>query len=344
MAHAALFILLSWSAWLSRMARRAGNAFALLSAAVLILFTGLRSDSTDYQEYVALFDLIDGARDTEFGVRVLLGKDPLFGVLLATLSDAGFGPQAMFMAATLFSVGLMAFAARRWPGGVAVALWVHLSLHFYLHDFTQIRVAIAVGCCLMALNALAERRTSAWLAWSLAGTGFHLSAALFPAATVLWLRQRPPSLLQTVLIALAIAAALRLSLAMLGEFEGRVALYEDTGSSVLPLALALVKCATLALLVKQAVGEAAANATTVRLLRASFLLAICGTTLLLGLRGASTGTAFRLYEFLDAFSVVLVTASIVARPVTTRLLALLYCALGLAYMVANGLVTPYAFL
>ncbi|HRC39106.1 MAG TPA: EpsG family protein, partial [Rubrivivax sp.] len=155
-------------------------------AATLVVFAGMRADSVDYAGYQEMFDWMVEL-DLDYPERLFFAKDVLFGVLMDALQRAGGNLQALFLAAALLSVGLKQLAfARAFGGNTAVPWLVTLCLSFFLHDFTQIRTAIALALCFLALQHLVAGRVKRWFWLTLAAAGFHLSAIFFlPVAGVL---------------------------------------------------------------------------------------------------------------------------------------------------------------
>lgn len=322
-----------------RMARGSG----LLLGGVLIALAGLRGDSTDYQEYVLLFDLMQQARDFDWATRIFIGKDPLFGALMDSVQLLGLGPQAMFASAAVLSVGLKQNAFSRAFGGSPVPLFVTLCLYYFLHDFTQMRAAIAVGFCFIALVDLCEGRRVRWIIFALAAIGFHASAVIFLVLCLPFLlrgRQRTAAIISCLL---AIGYASTLLSTEFGQFDGRVAEYADlSGTSITPLLVGVLKLVWLSVMVMRS-SDRRRHDSLKDTIHISWAMCAFGLVLLLLLRGSSTVIAFRMYELLDSFSIFVVAFALLYGSSLMRVLAIAYCTLGIANQAYVGLLVPYSF-
>jgi len=311
-------------------------------AATLVLFAGLRADSVDYAGYQVMFELMVEL-DLDYPERLFFGKDLLFGGVMDLLQRLGGNLQSMFLAAALLSVGLKQLAfSRAFEGNTAVPWLVTLSLSFFLHDFTQIRTAIALALCFLALQHLVAGRVKPWLWLTLVATGFHLSAALFvPVASVLLVAPQRRGMAWALMTGGLVLALIGL-FQLVAFIDPRLANHgEVTGLNWTALAVATFK---LALLVATALAmrhgterfEAAG-----RLVWPCVMFVATGVVLLFVLRDVASALAFRLYEFFDAFSIWVIAVGLMQRRAVPVLLALGYCAFGVLLQWLPGLFTPY---
>jgi hypothetical protein len=319
-----------------RMARGSG----LLLGGFLVAFAGLRGNSTDYQEYVLLFDLMQQASDFDWSTRIFIGKDPLFGALMLSIIDLGANVQWLFLIAALGSVGLKLYAFNRALGRTAVPLLVSLCTYFFLHDYTQVRAAIAIALCFVSLIALCEGRFWQSLAFWLLAVGFHASAALFlPLAILAQLRGRRAHLALTIAVALIFATA-RFAFSELATVDERTAFQLDqTGTSLTPL---LINGTRLIALIWLYRSTSSYWKRQRKLMRSCMLLCVVAVGLQIGLRDVSTALAFRMFELFDALSVFILSGSLIRGTVAGRVVSILLLAQQLALNIYAGLLTPYS--
>ncbi|MBK6470849.1 MAG: EpsG family protein [Betaproteobacteria bacterium] len=311
-------------------------------ATTLVVFAGMRGNSVDYAGYQEMFEWMV-LLDLDYPERLFFGKDVLFGVLMDTLQRAGGNMQSVFLAAALLSVGLKQLAfARAFEGNTAVPWLVTLSVSFFLHDFTQIRTAIALALCFLALQHLVAGRVKPWLGWTLAAAGFHLSAILFlPVAGVLLFTPRRRGVAWALMTG-GLVLALFGMLQVVDFIDPRLENHGDvTGLNWTALAVATFKLALLT-----AIALAMRNGTqrfeaAARLVWPCVMFVATGVVLLFVLRNMGSALAFRLYEFFDAFSVFVIAVGLMQRRGVPVLLALGYCAFGVLLQWLPGLFTPY---
>ena len=144
MIYAVVFVVVSLLAALALHAPRLAKGCGTLIALLLFAFAGARGASTDYDQYVAMYDLMRSAGDVAWPVRLLIGKDPLFGAIILGVVTAGLGAQWLFTCAAALSVGVKWAVFERTFGNAAAALLATLFGYYFLHDFTQIRSGIAI--------------------------------------------------------------------------------------------------------------------------------------------------------------------------------------------------------
>lgn len=329
MIYAALFSF-AWLATLLadnvRVMRRATGLAVVLAALAL---TALRGYSTDYEGYIELFDAMV-LFDIAYPERLFLAKEPLMSLLIDGILWLQAGPQLMFVVMAAFTIAMKQNVfARVFCGNTAGAWAVTLSLHFFLHEYTQSRVAVAIAACFLALLAALDGRRTAWLGWSLFGIGWHLSALVFLTVSIsLWLPRRW-QILGYAAGTLLICGLMLLAFDWLGSVDLRAGEYQGgTGVGALTLSIVGLKLAALALMAHW-LRHAPVSRTFAALITPTLSLGFCGVVMLLLLRDVSSVIAFRFYEFFDAFSVFIVTGALLRRRVVPVLTALAYCMLGI---------------
>lgn len=310
----------------------------------LVVFAGLRGDSVDYAGYQVMFELM-AELGLDYPERLFFGKDVLFGALMDVLQRLGGGLQSMFLVAALLAIGLKQVAfARAFGGNTAVAWLVTLCLSFFLHEFTQIRTAISLALCFLALQHLVEGRVKPWLWLSLVATGFHLSALVFvPFASLLLVSKPRRGAAWAAMMGALVLAMLGL-FQVIAQVDPRLANHgEQTGLNWTALAVAAFKLALLAATAWALHRQGTRIAAVARLIWPCVMFVATGVVLLFVMRDVASALAFRLYEFFDAFSVFVIAAGLMQRRAVPVVLALGYCAFGVLLQWLPGLLTPYEF-
>lgn len=339
-------ILFAW-AWLAVLAADRGGAPRRVTGGAVALaaltLAALRGYSTDYEGYIELFDAMV-LFDFPYPERLLLAKDPLMSLLIDGILWLQAGPQLMFVVMAVLAIAMKhEVFSRVFHGSTAAAWAVTLSLHFFLHEFTQSRVAVAIAACFLALLAALEGRRKAWLGWCLFGFGWHVSALLFmTVSTALWLPRRWRVVGYAAGTAV-ICALMLLAFEWLGSIDLRAGEYEGgSGVSGLMLMVAGLKLAMLALMAHW-LRQAPLGATLMSLFESTLAMVIAGLFMLLVLHSQSSVIAFRFYEFFDAFSIFIVTGALLQRRPAPVLTALVYCALGIVLQTLPDLFKDFVF-
>lgn len=331
-----MLILASWPARSSDRAAQLGFGAAL----VLALFAGLRADSTDYQEYVVLYDLMQDADDVAWPFRLLIGKDPLFGGLMLVLVQWGAHVQWLFLTAATLSMGLKWRAFQTCFGQSALPLLVCLSTYYFLHDLTQIRAGIAIALCMVALVSMARGQQSHALMLMVIACGFHLSAAMLIPLSMAAARPGRQGHWLVTLLTLTYIAGAHAALALLADFDERASAQLDlTGTSLVPLLLNGSRLAVLIWLTRRTLP---AWPEVAPLLQMCLRLSCAGLALQIGFRDISSALAFRSFELLDAFSVFILAAALLRGGKLTATVAVGMCLMALTLAIHGELLPDYA--
>lgn len=149
------------------------NSLLLVWAAVSIgLLFLMPIGSRDYTIYLRDFDDINA-----LGLGELWRQDPLYTLAVWVFGHVG-GTGATFypfLASVALLVKLTALA--RLTGGSSLAVLLYMCSYFFLHEFTQIRAALAIGIWMHALVALNRSRFRYVMLTALASL-IHIQAAL----------------------------------------------------------------------------------------------------------------------------------------------------------------------
>lgn len=326
---------------LSRSVRRlSGWLLALLLAG----FAGLRAASMDFEEYEVLWNLMLNL-DVDYPARLFIGKDVLFGALMDGLQRLGAGLQALILASSLLCILVKQVAFARFLGANTAPAWLAvLCTTFFLHEFTQIRIAIAIALCFLALFELLAGRRLYWLLLTLAAAGFHASALLFlPLSAIFPLR----GLRDTALWVACLVGSIALATALFQgtqDADGRIAMHAgQVGTNWTAVIVGVIKLSCLTLVAKT-IGGTRRDPKMRQLILSCLLLASAGLLMLIAFRDVSAALAFRVYEFCDAFSVPVLALSLAYGAPLSRALTVAYCLFGLLLQFQVGLLAfPYHF-
>jgi EpsG family len=328
-------------AWLSVLMPRSGHSLGLVAGTVLCLFAGLRATSVDYDQYLLLFGLMEAAEVVDLPERLFVGKDMLFGALMALVLAAEGSPPMLFLASAAISVGAKWVAFNRAFGQTAAPLLAAAGLYYFMHDFTQIRVAMALGLLYWALVEFSMTgRPYRATALALAGVLFHASASMLLLYAPLLRLRGATRFVLVGLLTVALIVGAPIALQVLDVLGTRGELDEGSvGTSWMPLVLAAAKIAVLTWMFPAVRARAAAHLQP--LLDHCFLLCWVAVGFILGFQTASSALAFRTYELFDAFSVFIVAAAFVHGPMSSRVAGLALCAIALMVFAEAGLLIPY---
>ncbi|GLQ50566.1 EpsG family protein [Dyella flava] len=309
-----------------------------------VLFAGMRGASMDYDNYVSMYQDMTRASGGLWQ-RLHIGKDPLFGALIMLIQVLGLSSQWLFMVSAFVGLAFKAKSFQRVFGSIMTPLFALVCGSYFLHDYTQVRVAIALGFSFMALVELCEGRKSRWMVYSVIALGFHVSTfaiVAFELPLVFGVRYNLWMVVASLFALLCVAYIGNL-LAIIANFDGRAANYEELGNVsdhmmiVAPVKLVGLGILTF-LLVKGSVEEA-----KVRILKLSCLFAFVGYGFLMIFKDNASGFGFRIYELFDAFSVFIIADALLGRKLISWGIALGYCAGLLLLLMDSKLLLPYEF-
>jgi len=160
--------------------RRMWYGIGVVLAATVAGFA-LVGPSVDVENYRTIFDWVT---ETDL-IELALGSDPGFLVLSRIAYVAGLGFDGWMFTIALATCAVKAVVLWRLPTDRTVLLALYSSYLFWLHEYTQIRIALALG--LVMLGIYAARRWE-WLLFVVAAT-LHASVL---AVVVLYVTTRYP--------------------------------------------------------------------------------------------------------------------------------------------------------
>jgi hypothetical protein len=307
-----------------------------------ILFAGLRGASNDYGDYVTMFRDIQTSTSSLLET-VYIGKDPLFGLLIMGIQAAGLGVQAVFLLSAAIALSLKAKAFSRIFGEFATPLFITLCTTYFLHEYTQMRVAIALGFAFLGLIALSERRKLLWLIFTFLAAGFHISMVAVLVCELPFVLEWDNSWALASFLGggLAGLAAVSHIFSLLAVVSERTSEYQygDTLSTH-GLLLACMEAAVIVILNLVLLRDEV-HPGRARLWKICLVLQIAGIGMFLVLADRAPGLGFRLEELMNAFGVFVITGAIFLRSYQTWALAFIYCVGAFAVVGASHLLLPY---
>ncbi len=322
---------------------RTAKAASLILLVYAVAFAGLRGASFDYDEYILIFDIVQ-ASDIEIPQKFFLGKDVLFGALIVLLQWLNLGPQFLFLVSAVLSVGIKFHALTRIYGYTPAVVLAIIGLYFFLHDYTQVRIAIALSFCMLAFVKACQGERLQWACFGLLAIGFHFSTALvvaFMLPIVLALRNKiliNAFTLSLILLTTNVIATNLLSL------DDRAWVYLDSSYeiSLKTLVIFPLKTAVLSYLA-YSICRLSPESKIRRVLNESIRLVWIGLILFFTVGIFVPGVAFRIYDMFDAFNVFIIAGAFMQKSVRLQLIALVYCAVSVVNIAAAGLLIPYTF-
>ena len=212
-----------------------------LLATPLVLIAGLRpvGFDPDSQNYAALIGHDLG--ELRFGAR-----EPTFWII-SWLSGQSFinSIRSFFLIYALLGVGVKCAAIATQSQKVLLSLFLYLMLYFVPHEMTQIRVGVAAGIYLFALNSLARGDRISFIFRLFVAVCFHYSA-IMGLLMLIFRQAKPTKLFLVSLPVLGMLCSLLLTPSVLenlgtwllpGPIQGRLFIYielltEDRFSSI----------------------------------------------------------------------------------------------------------------
>lgn len=339
--HYVIFIgaglLLTMLPWLRL---RESRFLVLLLILYAIIFAGLRGASFDYEEYLTMFDLM-ALSDLPYPERFFIGKDVLFGVLIVAIQAVGLGPQMLFLASACLSIGLKYLALTRIFGRVAAPAFAMIGLYYFLHDFTQIRIAIALALCMVAFVHACRGSITGWVIYAAVALGFHFSTALLLAFTppAVWRLTQP--IARHLYSVAALLMVVLVVFPAIGAVDVRAEVYLDSDNRINATMLILGPIKAIVLTYLTWTTTRTARPLMKTSCAESLRLVWIGLILFYYLSFTVPALSFRVYEMFDAFSVFIVSAALLSPYAIHRMVALIYLAAFLLLLETSGILLPY---
>ena len=219
--------------------RRVGKigAFFVWAVATVFLFGLMPLGSRDFNNYLRQFDEIKSLQIIE-----VIEVEPLYKSMVWVAGYVGIPSSLFYISLGSLALAVKLIALLRLTDRQTLPIALYMCSFFYLHEFTQVRAALAIGLWMLGLSELPRSR-SRYLIWTLLGTSVHFQAALglllYPLIGILNSRRR------TQIFALAALSILIFSLFGMVDFfvvkivnsipDPRVAIYYQLAmESVLP--------------------------------------------------------------------------------------------------------------
>jgi hypothetical protein len=145
-------------------------------ALILILIAGLRPIGLD-RDSITYANIIQSYKDIN-----LLALEPAFWVI-KWFNDIFFNGnvRTFFLIYAILGVSIKFLAIKRLSKLPWLSVGVYLSLHFILHEMTQIRAGVATGFFLLSIPDIYNRNFKKFILKALLAFSFHYSAiVMFP--------------------------------------------------------------------------------------------------------------------------------------------------------------------
>lgn len=311
----------------------------LLSA---IAFTGLRGISDDYLGYVNMFHAM-ATSSLALLPRLYIGKDPLFGGLILAAQWIGLGTQGIFLTAAALALIAKARAFVRVFGSYVTPLFVTICSTYFLHEYTQIRVAIALGFAFLGLVALARDQKALWAVFSILAVGFHISALAVVLSELPFLLKidRTKWLVAYGLAGLTVTALAANLLKFISDITSRASSYKYAGHvSSHGLLVACFNITVITVLAYLVLADEQ-DPNKRRIWKACYFMQVLGFGVFLIFVHRAAGLGFRIMEIFGAFSVFIVSEALLTKHKLAWGIAFAYCMALLMVLGASHLLPVY---
>jgi len=317
--------------------------FDLALALALIIFAGLRSADVDHMGYQGIFTTVDAAAHKSLLHQALKAKDILFGFMVIIKSSLNLSVTTFLLVSAALSIGIK-FAVFRYAFGNAIlGLSLYFFTYYFVHDFTQIRIAIALSCCFLALVLLLKEHRVWYVFFCVVAVGFHAQTVFFVVATL-------PLLTQLKYKHLLILISIVVSGLLLAGFD--FFLNITPSRSVYYLGATGLKLSAITAITLNAILIITTYLSTTHQLKQSFDQEIAKVSMLLYIGGilflfimlyTSEVFAWRVYEMFSAFSIFIILTGLRSNPKKLTLIAsIAYIILNTAIIIRSGLLVPYS--
>ncbi|MEW6566206.1 MAG: EpsG family protein [Spirochaetota bacterium] len=147
------------------------NIFLILSCFILIVIAGFRPIGIDK-------DSQNYANIIKSNINVnLIDKEPGFWII-KYINDNIFNGniRTFFLIFTIIGVSLKILAIKKYSLTTTLSVFAYICLYFILHEMTQIRVGVATGIFLLALEDIKKRDFKNYFLKTIIAIFFHYSA------------------------------------------------------------------------------------------------------------------------------------------------------------------------
>jgi hypothetical protein len=317
--------------------------FELILALALIIFAGLRSADVDYMGYIEMINKVDAASHQPLLHQALKAKDILFGFMIIIKSSLSLNVSTFLLVLATLSIGIK-FAVFRYAFGSAIlGLGLYFFTYFFMHDFTQIRAAIALSCCFLALVLLLKEQRFWYVFFCVVALGFHAQTVFFVVATLPLLTQIKYKFV-LILISIVISGLLIIGF----DFFLNI----TPSRSIDHLRATGLKLTAITAITLNAILIMTIYKSTIHQLKQSFDQELAKTSLLLYIGSflfffitlyTSEVLAWRIYEMFSAFSIFIILIGLRAKPKKITIIAsIAYIILNTVIIIRSGLLVPYS--
>lgn len=128
--------------------------------------------SVDFKSYLMDFETIHPITFKDYFI-----KDPLFFIISTFFWKLGLPATLFLIGFASFALGIKLIAINKLSNNSAYALLLYSSSFFFLHEFTQVRVALAIGIWMLGLSYLSSNNFK-YFGMTFLASLFHYEAAI----------------------------------------------------------------------------------------------------------------------------------------------------------------------
>ena len=323
--------------WYAPRAEPANGIFLLITS---VLFTGLRANSNDYNEYASMFEFMRSST-IPYPEKLLIGKDILFGVLMSIIFELGLGFQSLFMASAILSLGIKYILFKKIYKKTVIPFFCIIFCYYILHDYTQIRIAISIGLYYFALIEIQSGNKYRWLFFAILSIGFHSSVILLALLHIpnFFNFQKFWKLFYWILIIVIVNYFL---ISSLENIHIRTIDYisDATKISYFTVLFIIFKSIYFAILLKY-IKKLPLDNNKLNLSIEAYHLQLAGAILFFLNITSSNTIAYRFFEMFDSFSPFILTPILLTKSHKFRILGLIGCALSFSPILVAQIILPY---
>lgn len=306
--------------------------FSLLIIYCLVAF--VKDGGPDYLEYEKMYESA-GRLSKDGGLNldnlIGLGKDINFSLWVYTNALFGIGFSYVILLSAFLSLNTKRLAWRNLELDTSVAISVWFFTYYFILDLTQIRAAIAVAFCFVALGHSLSGARGKYFFFMLIAVGFHAQAAIFLLCSLPLILKIDFNFKLKLIVVLSFLYSLSISIFLkyYAEIDSRPGILDV--SSDFPLNGIIASLINLCFLcfLFYASLKSVTYENHLRISKVSFVFVVVGFYFLIFNLHSSSALAWRSYEMFNCFGVILVTV------VLTQSKNYVYKLVGIFYIILN---------
>lgn len=308
--------------------------FGIILVLIYCIFAFLKEGGPDFLEYEKMYESMQElAKENNFnmGEFINIGKDFNFSIWIYINSILGVGFGWMIFISAFLSLNLKRLAWRSLGLDASIALSVWFFTYYFILDLTQIRAAISVAFCFIALGQAVKGYRLNYLFFMLLAIGFHAQAGIFLVCSVSLMLRLDFNIKLKFIIIISLIFSLMTSVLFkyYAEIDTRPGILDINSDFPLNgIVASLMNFGFLCFLLSAALKSVDSD-EFVKISKLSFVFVVVGFFFLILNLYSSSALAWRSYEMFNCFGVILVTV------ILTQSSKFNYKLMAISYMLFN---------